>query len=314
MRQRPIAIVLIGLPSSGKSTLAQEMASSDANSEIIERDIAREEIGNGSRKEFYNSPAKPMLNGFSLESIVSDVCLDRLRACSKHGKSVIVSDTNTNRRNRHMLYRTLFDLGFRVGVYLVDTDVETCIQRNLERDPDKQVPEHVIHRMSAALEKDRELINSEIEILNTEYTASITSGTMVFDIDGTLAAMNDRSPFEWHKVGQDFPRKTVIQLCRFYIENEYPVMFFSGRDGVCRTKTLKWLQDNVHSSIIDSQLMMRQAGDQRVDWIVKGEIMREYVRQCDGIPPTLCVDDRQQVVDVWRNMGIQTWQVDTGRF
>lgn len=309
MRNRPMAFVTIGLPSSGKSTLARAIAVDDTTA-IIERDMEREAIGNGSRQKFYRL-AKESMGVY--ENAVSASCATLLRKAAKAGKNVFVSDTNTNRFNRHGLYRTLFDLGFRVHPVLMDVDLDTCLKRNLEREADHQVPSHVIVKMSDALEKDRELIEQEINVMTTYFNPDNADGDVVFDIDGTLADMNgNRGPFEWHRVGEDLPRHTVIELCNYYMETRR-VVFFSGRDGVCREETLKWLRKYISPSIHESQLKMRKPGDQRVDWIVKGEIMMDYI-ESTGLQPSLCIDDRQQVVDIWRNMGFETWQVDAGKF
>lgn len=314
MRNRPEAIVLIGLPGAGKSITA----SAAVNEALvnIERDHQREIISDGSRKRFYmmvrDTPDRV------LEDAVSQRCTNELRAAAKQGKNVIISDTNTNRFTRHLLYRQLFDLGFEVTPVLIDTDLDTCLARNSERNPDHIVPVDVIRRMHSQLEKDRDLIESEIEVLTTRMSAPPDIDTYacvtVFDIDGTLAQMHDRGPFEWHKVGNDLPRDDVVHLCQMYIDYmETNVVFFSGRDAVCFNETLEWLRENVSPNIVESELYMREKDDMRVDWIVKGEIMAKFIEET-GLYPSLCVDDRQQVVDMWRNMGIQTWQVDAGKF
>lgn len=51
---------------------------------------------------------------------------------------------------------------------------------------------------------------------------------------------------------------------------------------------------------------MRAAGDYRQDAIVKAEILEQIL--ADGYEPFLVVDDRPQVVDMWRSYGIVTLQ------
>lgn len=308
MRNRPNAIVTIGLPSSGKSTLAQAVMTD--NTVIIERDIERESIGGGSRQEFYRLSRE---SDGVYENAVTQECYLQMRKAAKSKKDIIVADTNTNRFNRYQLYRTLFDLGFTIQPVLMQVSTEICLERNREREPDHQVPDHVIRRMSDALEKDRELIMAENTVLNTIYDTPARSGDIVFDIDGTLAQMHNRGPFEWHKVINDQPRKNVVHLCKCYIDDGRNVVFFSGRDGVSFNDTLEWLRKWISIKLDESHLYMRKAGDSRVDWVVKGEIMIDYVNE-RGLPPSLCIDDRQQVIDIWRNMSIEAWQVDAGKF
>ena len=36
--------------------------------------------------------------------------------------------------------------------------------------------------------------------------------TWIVDIDGTVAIMGDRSPFDWARVGEDLPKSPVITV------------------------------------------------------------------------------------------------------
>lgn len=64
---------------------------------------------------------------------------------------------------------------------------------------------------------------------------------IIVDIDGTLAKMNGRGPFDWHRVGEDDINKAV-QLVVVLASLHYKVVIFSGRDSVCRAETIVWLR------------------------------------------------------------------------
>ena len=92
------------------------------------------------------------------------------------------------------------------------------------------------------------------------------------------------------------------------LDKEY-VIVMSGRDESCRTETERWL--NKHNIPFDF-LFMRPEGDMRKDNIIKHELFNKYVR--DNYDVKFVLDDRQQVVDMWRKMGITCLQVAEGDF
>ena len=84
----------------------------------------------------------------------------------------------------------------------------------------------------------------------------------------------------------------------------------SGRDGVCEPETTKWLNDN---EIPYDAMFMRAANDSRKDSIVKKELFEQFVR--DHLAIEFVLDDRDQVVDMWRNeLGLKVLQVAPGDF
>jgi len=82
--------------------------------------------------------------------------------------------------------------------------------------------------------------------------------------------------------------------------------FLSGRNEVAREITRKWLEKRSWGWR-DQPLHMRKANDRRPDHIIKLEMVREL-----GLTPdkVLCIfDDRQSVVDMWRENGYRCLQV-----
>ena len=57
---------------------------------------------------------------------------------------------------------------------------------------------------------------------------------------------------------------------------------------------------------------MRKGGDKRIDSIVKKELYRKYIEPFYRVK--LVLDDRNQVVDMWRDLGLPCWQVAPGNF
>lgn len=126
------------------------------------------------------------------------------------------------------------------------------------------------------------------------------------DIDGTLAHHSERSPYDWKRVGED----TVDDVVADILEKYPHVVLISGRDGSCEAETVQWLGEN---NINYDLLIMRTPGDNRKDSIVKRELYDKFIK---GTYQVLFVlDDRQQVVDMWRNeLGLKCLQVAEGNF
>lgn len=143
---------------------------------------------------------------------------------------------------------------------------------------------------------------------------------VIFDLDGTLADINHRrihlstnNP-NWKSfnsaMGDDTPNKPIVDLYKTLWDSQrYQLVIVSGRSDEYRKFTEQWLSWN---EIPFSELIMRKKGDSRSDHIVKEEILKQIQSLNNEI--AFVVDDRQQVVDMWRRNGITCLQCDTGDF
>lgn len=134
---------------------------------------------------------------------------------------------------------------------------------------------------------------------------------VIVDIDGTIATRTVRGPFEYDKVFTDDPKKDVIEVVVALWRAGHEIIFVSARDKSCWLETYKWLK---WKAIVPpfKHLYMRTTGDVRDDAIVKREIYEEFIQPNYNV---LCVlDDRQKVVDMWREIGLTCLQVDYGDF
>lgn len=128
---------------------------------------------------------------------------------------------------------------------------------------------------------------------------------IMVDIDGTLAHMVNRGPFDWKRVGEDELDEIVASITRHYKH----VVIMSGRDSICRSETEKWLAKH---DIRYNKLVMRPANDNRPDEIVKWELYEQHVELEYTIEFVL--DDRNKVVKMWRENGLKCLQVAEGDF
>jgi hypothetical protein len=110
-------------------------------------------------------------------------------------------------------------------------------------------------------------------------------------------------------VGEDSCDETVAEIVRLHNDVGYKILIVSGRDSVCKDISEKWLDDN---NIPYDFIFMRPEGDSRKDSIIKLELFNNYIRGNWNVKFVL--DDRRQVVDVWRELGLKCLQVAEGDF
>ncbi len=130
------------------------------------------------------------------------------------------------------------------------------------------------------------------------------------DLDGTMCLMGDRSPYDETRVGSDLVNEPVRQVVYALAAIGNRIIFMSGRKETCRPETEAWLRE--HYALTYEGLFMRAAGDGRKDWVVKGELFDAHVRGRYDVRGVF--DDRNQVVGMWRSIGLTVFQVAPGDF
>jgi hypothetical protein len=130
---------------------------------------------------------------------------------------------------------------------------------------------------------------------------------VAFDLDGTLALMGKRQPFDWHKVDDDDLNNIVAEHIHFHKNKGRKILIISGREESARKKTIEWL--NFYELPFD-ELWMRKTEDFRKDSFVKEDIFRQHI---EGNYNLLCVyDDRLQVLKKWYELGVFSFNVNQG--
>ena len=147
---------------------------------------------------------------------------------------------------------------------------------------------------------------------------------IVVDIDGTIAEPGDRlkylkqEPKDWDSFYADCfddkPIEPIIELVEKFLVNdeEYKIVFCTGRRESVKKITWEWLGDNILYSDIDVDLLMRPDKDHRHDTVMKPMLLDEA-----GITPenTLFIlEDRNSMVEKWRELGFTCLQVREGNF
>lgn len=273
-------LILKGLPASGKSTYAKELVAKGYKR--VNKDDLRAMIDDSK----WSKPNEEVIQKLEQEIVA------RLLT---NNYNVVVDDTNFGWEAKWEAFAKSYVSEFEIKFF--DTPLMECIERDSKRG-DKSVGSKVIMRM----------YNQFLKPEPPEYSDD-KQNCYIFDIDGTLAKMNGRSPYDMTKISTDTPNHNITMIARILSASGLPIIVVSGRTDDCREETHKWLEEN---SIPCHALRMRKTGDVREDSIVKKEI---YDNELSKKYNVLAVfDDRNRVVEMWRSLGLTCLQVDYGNF
>jgi len=146
--------------------------------------------------------------------------------------------------------------------------------------------------------------------MSPQPTRSAKPSAVIVDVDGTLAIITDRSPYSHQGVLKDKPNAPVIAVARALAAAGHTLVIVSGRSEFAREDTELWLARHLGAPFEGPY--MRSTRDERKDEAIKREI---YDREIKPRFDVLCVlDDRDQVVHMWRHLGLTCLQVAPGDF
>jgi FMN phosphatase YigB (HAD superfamily) len=142
--------------------------------------------------------------------------------------------------------------------------------------------------------------------------------TIVVDLDGTLCDSSHREHLavnkEWdafHAAGKiDEPHGDVLWLLR-NLPPDTTMIGLTGRNERYRLQTVEWLTNH---DIFFDELLMRPDDDFTSDHILKPDMLGHW-RERNPDASIICVlEDRDRVVENWRNLGYNCWQVRPGGY
>ncbi|WP_433535468.1 AAA family ATPase [Micromonospora sp. CA-249363] len=290
-----------GLPASGKTTFASTLQPSVAR---VNRDDLRR-----------------MLHGERLltqwaEAQVTTAQRAQVEALLRARADVCVDDTNLRART----LRGWADLAARHGADFevhdfTDVPLDECLRRDAARPAAERVGAEAIRRLEERYLRGR-VLPLPVPQAGAGRPAVVHPPSaeppeiVLVDIDGTVALAVSRSPYDMTRVGDDEPNTAVIAAVRAMHAAGYGVVFCSGRDASARAATEAWLARHVRVPYLG--LHLRALSDVRKDSIVKREIYDREIR--DRYRVVGVFDDRVQVVQMWRALGLTVFQVADGDF
>lgn len=309
----PELVITRGLPASGKSTWARQWVADDAQHRArLNRDDLR----------------------FSLYGVYWGLTHDQedrvtiaeksaARALLVAGVSVVIDATHLRLSHAKAWGILAGDVGAQFTVVEFPTAPDICVIRDQARAElgERHVGAEVIEGLAKRYGITADTWLADVVVppagpaRQYEPDPTLPYAWMV-DVDGTLALLGNRSPFEWAKVGIDQLNEPVaVTLDHLRVGglsvngDENAIVVMSGRDEVCRPQTEDWLRAH---GVAYTELVMRPQNDGRQDAIVKAELFWEHVATRWHVLGVL--DDRDAVVAMWRAMGLLCLQVAPGAF
>lgn len=301
-----VLVIYRGLPASGKTSLAQINAHLDGG-RLVGRDHIRPLVG------AFGKLGDGKQEG-EVTRIQTQLIIDGLR----NDESVHVDDQNLKTEYVRRLQGLAKREGAEVTIIdITNVPVEECLRRDAAR-PGPDLSKVIVTNYNKFINgKDFPLPVPQKDVLPgwlpaEPYVADpFKVATIIVDLDGTLADHGGiRGHHEYHRVGEDSVNVAVRSLVWNWLGGGRQVVFLSGRPDSCREETERWLARNL--SVYGTRLLMRKTGDRRADFIVKRELFDQHIRHQHNV--VFAVDDRNQVVDMWRQLGITTFQVAEGNF
>lgn len=146
------------------------------------------------------------------------------------------------------------------------------------------------------------------------------SKAIIVDIDGTLANNEHRrhfvesDPKNWKAFNEEMEQDTVHEWCAqlvfsVFLKMDWKIIYVTGRHQEYSKITNAFLLD---AGVPVTEVFMRADGDYRADHVVKLEIYKRDIEPKYDIQ--FCIDDRKQVVDMWRAQGLVCLQCAEGNF
>ena len=147
---------------------------------------------------------------------------------------------------------------------------------------------------------------------------------IIFDLDGTIALIDKRREFslkpngrlDWDvffnpkNIDLDKPNLPVIKTLKALKNSGYKIVILSGRLETTKKATLNWLKKN---NVVFDDLKMRK-NSLEGKYISDVELKKCWLEEIGLENIQFVFDDRNKLVEMWRNHGLTCFQVSNGDF
>ena len=147
---------------------------------------------------------------------------------------------------------------------------------------------------------------------------------VIFDLDGTLADISARralsiidGKMDWDRffnpenIKLDEPNIPVIKAARVFAQTGHRVIILSGRSKATKDITRKWLADNN----VPFDILKMRPTNHPWKFMPDDKLKQHWLDTLLNKDDIICVfDDRQKVVNMWRENGVACFQDAPGDF
>lgn len=304
-------ILTRGVPASGKTTWAKGWLAEKPESRLrANRDEIRAMLG----FEGIGTPEQ--------ERNVTEMQKNVVRQASDLGYDVVLDDTNLRAKFVKDWLRLAAQLGMEVEFKDFPISYNMALMRDYKRrtEGERWVGESVIkgiferyniNKQTGTLPLVPTIDSPPVALPFKPYVPATGLPTaIIVDIDGTIAHMEGRSPYDPTLYHTDSFDHIVAAIAVGYgLEFDADIILLSGRSSDHRGETIKWLYKH---EMPHKALYMRASGDNRNDAIVKDELFEQHIAGVYNVD--FILDDRNRVVEMWRAKGLKVLQVADGDF
>lgn len=146
----------------------------------------------------------------------------------------------------------------------------------------------------------------------------------IFDVDGTLANNEHRVRHLTQHTRKDWdaffaeqhlddPYVPVFDIMKSLEMRGDICIIITGRDEKYRETTLKWINEHHDGVFHDYNLYMRPHNDHRDDFVIKLEIIDEFLKEFPESRIQGVFEDRHSVIDAWRDRGYYVFECNQTR-
>jgi predicted kinase len=303
----PELTIMVGLSGSGKSTAAKSWVNWGRGQVVrLNRDSMRAMM-------YVDVPWTA-----HHDDVIRVVQKDMARTALRMGKNVIIDDTNCVRKTRQAWEELAKECRTKFRIVTMTTPFDVCVERDAQRTDKEHVGKEVILRQRKQLNEFKiDLENTPVSYSRPvfEREALLTGGFtkrlpdapfVIVDVDGTVANhTGHRDPYNEKLVLLDSVYEVVADWVRA-LQPFYNILIVSGRHDTCGDDTCEWFEGN---NIPFDHILMRRGGDNRSDFIVKQEILDEFLSVFSKEDIAFVLDDRPQVVRMWKKNGLTVYPV-----
>ena len=228
-------LVLQGVPGSGKTTWAREFVNGKKDWVIVNRDSFRNGRGD------YWIPSQ--------ETYIDNLEEFAVRNAIEEDLNVIIDATNLNPKT----INKWIDISKEYFVDVEFKEFKISFEEAIERDSKRERPvgKKVIKRFFRMYypEQLKEESRQTVEHKRIPIDNNLPKA-LICDIDGTLAWMQNRSPYDYTQVSNDKYDERLVELLLTLQKQGIVTIFVSGREGTeqCINDTMQWIRKTVRGT------------------------------------------------------------------
>lgn len=243
--------------------------------------------------------------------------------------NIIVDRMGFNKQQRDRYLKPAKEAGYETEIVVIHENYETCLNRCLKRENHPTIKDETNAKsaLNTFFSKYERVEDSEADKVTRIWPEGIKDKVVICDLDGTLCNTSHREylvknlvvddkqvqkknwPKFFAELCNDTPNWWCVTLLDGLDKLGVPVIYCSGRPDSYRKETEEWLS---RYELTRKYLFMRNRNDSRKDSIAK-EIILDF-EILTRWKPFFAIDDRTQVVQMWRSRGITTLQCAEGNF